>query len=86
MAEYAIQIARSAEKEIENLPANVLQRVTQKIDQLAVTPRTAGCVKLQAARNRWRIRVGNYRIIYAINDAQRLLDVIAVRHRREAYQ
>ena len=37
MAEYAIQIARSAEKEIENLPANVLQRVTQKIDQLAVT-------------------------------------------------
>jgi mRNA interferase RelE/StbE len=86
MAEYAIQIARSAEKEIENLPANVLQRVTQKIDQLAVTPRPAGCVKLQAARNRWRIRVGNYRIIYAINDAQRLLDVMAVRHRREAYQ
>jgi mRNA interferase RelE/StbE len=86
MAEYAIQIARSAEKEIEHLPATVLQRVTQKIDQLAATPRPAGCVKLQAARNRWRIRVGNYRIIYAINDAQRLLDVIAVRHRREAYQ
>ena len=85
MAEYGIQIARPAEKEIQNLPRFLLQRVSQKIDQLAFNPRPAGCVKLQAARNRWRVRVGDYRIVYAIDDSQRLVDVIAVRHRREVY-
>ena len=85
MAEYAIAVARTAEKEIEKLPHSVLQRVRLKIDQLTVNPRPPGCTKLQASRNRWRIRVGDYRIVYAIDDKQREVDVIAVRHRRFVY-
>lgn len=85
MAKYAIAIARPATKEIERLPNSVLQRARSKIDQFITNPRPPGCKKLQASRNRWRVRVGDYRIIYAINDERLEVDVVAVRHRRFVY-
>jgi mRNA interferase RelE/StbE len=53
---------------------------------LASNLRPHGCVKLQGADDLWRIRVGEYRVIYAIGDDRRIVDISAVRHRRDAYR
>jgi mRNA interferase RelE/StbE len=86
MPEYAVQVARPAEKEIEDLPSSVLQRLRQKLDGLASNPRPTGCIKLQGARNRWRVRVGDYRIVYTVDDPRKIVDVVGVRHRRDVYR
>ncbi|MBI3650735.1 MAG: type II toxin-antitoxin system RelE/ParE family toxin [Acidobacteria bacterium] len=57
-----------------------------KIAMLAKEPRPPKCLKLTGEEDLWRIGVGDYRVLYTINDPQKLVDVIAVRHRREAYQ
>ena len=86
MAEYTITFARSARKELEALHASIVNRIFPKIETLAEEPRPPGCLKLTGEEDLWRIRIGDYRVIYTINDKQKLVDVIAVRHRREAYQ
>ena len=82
---YEIRTKASAEKEIRDLPNPVLRRVHAKIESLADNPRPAGCVKL-AQMEGYRVRVGNYRIVYTINDATRYIDIIAVDHRRQVYR
>ena len=84
--EYHIVFARSARKELEDLPRSLSSRVLRRIEALAVTPRPAGSRKLVGAQNLWRIRVGDYRVIYGIYDERRLVDVVAVRHRSDAYR
>ena len=86
MAEYSIIFARSARKELEALDAAIVNRIFPKIESLSRHPRPHNCVKLQGGGNLWRIRVGVYRVIYAIDDDQELIDIIAVRHRRDAYR
>jgi mRNA interferase RelE/StbE len=86
MAEYSIIFARSARKELEALDAAIVNRIFPKIESLSRRPRPHNCVKLQGGGNLWRIRVGVYRVIYAIDDDQELIDIIAVRHRRDAYR
>jgi mRNA interferase RelE/StbE len=86
MAEYKITFARSARKELESLPASVVRRVFTKIEALANEPRPKGCRKLQGETDLWRIRVGDYRVIYAIYDDKKSVDIIAVRHRSAAYE
>jgi mRNA interferase RelE/StbE len=61
-------------------------RVIAKIEELATEPRPAGCRKLQGKSGLWRLRVGDYRVVYTVDDTQRLVDVVAVRHRREVYR
>jgi mRNA interferase RelE/StbE len=56
------------------------------IERLATNPRPKGCRKLEGADNLWRIRVGDYRVIYSVDDARRIVDIIAIRHRSEAYR
>ena len=86
MADYRITFARSARKELQALDAANVGRIFAKIEALASRPRPRKCVKLQGKNNLWRIRVGVYRVVYAIDDQQRLLDIIAVRHRRDVYR
>ncbi len=86
MDEYAIVFARSARKELVALPARLSQRVLTDIERLQRDPRPSGCKKLEGSENLWRIRIGHYRVLYAIDDAHRIVDVIAVRHRRDAYR
>ncbi len=86
MAEYTITFARSARKELEALDASIVNRIFPKIEALAEEPRPPGCLKLTGEEDLWRIRIGDYRVLYTINDKQKLVDVIAIRHRREAYQ
>ena len=85
MSDYAITFARSARKELETLDAALVNRVFKKIVALAKDPRPKGCRKLQGEKFLWRIRIGDYRVIYAINDDARLVDIIVVRHRSKAY-
>ena len=86
MTDYVITFARSAEKELAALPITVVLRARLAIDALAVNPRPSGCKKLRNARGRWRVRVGDYRVVYTINDKQRLVDIETVRHRRFVYR
>jgi mRNA interferase RelE/StbE len=85
MDEYSVVFARSARKELERLGQPRISRILRRIEALALTPRPEGCRKLQGASNLWRIRVGDYRVLYAVDDAQQVVDVIAVRHRSDAY-
>ena len=84
MAEYQITIARSAVKELEALPSTAIERVRERIRSLATDPRPAGSRKLRG-RSGWRVRVGDYRILYEIDDAKHVVDVGAIRHRSSAY-
>ena len=86
MDKYKIVFARSARKELESLDATVVNRLFPKIVNLAKNPRPKGCRKLIGENNLWRIRVGEYRVIYAILDKEQIIDVISVRHRSKAYQ
>ena len=86
MADYTITFARSARKELEALNVITVNRIFLRIEALALEPRPKGCRKIQGEENLWRIRVGDYRVIYAIYDKEQIVDVIAVRHRSKAYE
>lgn len=83
---YAITFARSAGKELEHLDPALVDRIFRLIESLAQNPHPPRCKKLSGVQNLWRIRVGDYRVVYHIFDAQKLIDIVAVRHRREAYR
>jgi mRNA interferase RelE/StbE len=84
--EYSVVFARSARRELERLEAGMARRIITRIEALASNPRPLGCVKLQGADNLWRIRVGDYRVIYSIDDRARIVDISTVRHRSDAYR
>ena len=86
MAEFTITFARSARKDLERLHATVVNRIFPKIEALAKNPRPPGCLKLKGSGDLWRIRVGDYRVLYSINDAAKVVDINAVRNRSEAYE
>ncbi|MGE0471950.1 MAG: type II toxin-antitoxin system RelE/ParE family toxin [Nitrospira sp.] len=85
MADYSIAFARSARRELEALDSSVISRILSKIESLAAHPRPHGSRKLAGEKYLWRIRIGDYRVIYSILDKERHIDIAAVRHRREAY-
>ena len=86
MTMYEITLASSAEKEIDRLPGDIQQRIEKAIDSLKTNPRLHGIIKLKGKENVYRIRVGDYRIIFTIDDKKRLIDVSYVRHRSKSYQ
>lgn len=82
---YRLQIKHSAEADLRRLAEPVFARVNERILALREHPRPAGVRKLQGQQEGWRIRVGDYRIIYQIDDATRLITIVRVRHRRDVY-
>ena len=70
---------------MEALDKSNVARIFARLAALEDNPRPPGCKKLRGANDQWRVRVGDYRIIYAISDRERIVDVSAIRHRREAY-
>jgi len=83
---YRLLIRRSAEKEIADLQPDLHNRIIEKIRLLTTTPRPPGCKKLSGEDRAWRIRVGDYRIVYEINDAAQSVEIRVVAHRREVYR
>jgi len=86
VADYAVVFARSARKELQNLDPQVTRRIFKQVEVLVTDPRPSGVVKLEGATDLWRIRVGQWRVVYRVSDRERLVDVIAVRHRSDAYR
>lgn len=86
MTDYTFTFARSARKELESFDAYIVNRIVPKIEALAKQPRPAGCRKLKGEKNLWRIRIGDYRVVYAVYDDERRVDIIAVRNRSKAYE
>ena len=82
---YRISIKRSAEKEMRDLPQEVLRRVHRRIQSLGQNPYARGIKKLTGGIG-FRAAVGAYRIIYTVDDAGKMVEIVAVRHRREAYR
>lgn len=82
---YRVFIVASAQRMMETLPDRDYRAVRDAIIRLRDDPRPPGCVKL-SGREGWRIRQGDYRIIYEIDDQAMQLTVLSVRHRREAYR
>lgn len=85
MNEYLVTFASSAKKELRDLPAEVIGRLIPKIRELAANPRPVGSKKLHGYRDRWRIRLGDCRVLYAIDDARRVVDVARIAHRKDVY-
>ena len=83
---YEIFIERNAEKELDKLESGTFDTITNSISNLAEEPRPSGCRKLQGSTNEWRIREGDYRIIYEINDKDKTINILKVRHRKDAYR
>jgi mRNA interferase RelE/StbE len=86
VGDYTITFARSARKELERFDGHVINRICPKIEALAKGPRPIGCHKLEGEKNLWRIRVGDCRVIYTIDDGEQRVDIVAVRHRSKAYE
>jgi mRNA interferase RelE/StbE len=83
---YRVLLERSAERDLGRLSSEVHSRVIAAIQGLANNPRPPGCRKLVGSKNDWRIRVSDYRVIYEIADAIRVVRINRVRHRREVYR
>lgn len=82
---YQVLLKKSAEKELEALPAKIHDRIVRALQKLEVNPRPHGVKKLQN-KEQYRIRVGDYRILYLIYDANRVIEAVSIAHRREAYR
>ncbi|WP_159468602.1 type II toxin-antitoxin system RelE/ParE family toxin [Dyadobacter sp. 3J3] len=83
---YEVIVTSSAQKEIRKLQKIEVQRIIPAIQLLSVDPRPPGCKKLTSASNIYRIRIGNYRVLYSIYDVIKIVEVSGVRHRRDAYE
>ena len=87
MARYSLRIKPSAAKEIEAIePKAVRRKIVERIQALADNPRPPGCEKLSGYFDRYRVRQGVWRIVYAITDEELLVFVVKVGHRGEVYR
>ncbi|MFY8217319.1 MAG: type II toxin-antitoxin system RelE family toxin [Chthoniobacterales bacterium] len=77
---------RAAKKDLRKLPEEIHSRVIESILRLATNPRPPGSKKLAGSTTDWRIRIGDYRVLYDIADKVRIVRVYRVRHRRDVYK
>lgn len=83
---YDVLLERNAERDLKRLSKEYFNRIIPEIRELAKNPRPSGSRKLTGSKSDWRIRVGDYRIIYQIDDKKKYIKIMRVRHRREAYR
>ena len=83
---YKITIKKTANKELESLPNKIAAKIAQVVYSLSNDPRPQGCKKLKGTYEPlWRIRIGDYRVIYIIDDAIKIVDIQKVGHRKDIY-
>lgn len=85
MPNYTIVLSKKAQKQLDKLPDNIAEPIFEAISLLENEPRPSGCKKLQG-RDGYRIRIGNYRVIYEIYDNELVIDVITLGHRKDIYE
>lgn len=81
---HLVTILRVAQKELADLPQEIYPRICEALQALGTDSRPSGCLKLKG-REGWRIRVGNYRVLYKIDDQQKIITILRIRHRRDVY-
>lgn len=86
MVRYSLEIKQSAQKELDALGDAPFTRIDRKILTLADNPRPAGCKKLKGYKDQWRVRIGDWRVLYIIVDAAKLVTITRISHRREVYE
>jgi mRNA interferase RelE/StbE len=79
-------LTASAAKELRKLSDQLIARIAPRLENLAFNPRPPGCKKLPGGNREWRIRIGDYRVVYTVDDAKLLVEVTRVRHRSEVYE
>ncbi len=83
---YFINISRQALKDLEVLPLKVNRKIAATIEELSNDPRPAGCKKLKGEEETlWRIRIGDYRVIYAVDDTVKIIQIRKIGHRKNIY-
>jgi len=85
MAKYRVTIKKSAAKELEHVPQKNLRRIIKRVRSLAEDPKPQGSQKL-SGQEHFRIRQGDYRIVYSVDDKDSIVDIVRIGHRREIYR
>lgn len=83
---YDIYIEKAAERDLKKLPAADFERIIPHLKSLAEDAKPPGSRKISGTEHDWRIRVGTYRIIYELNEKEKVVSILRVRHRREVYR
>jgi mRNA interferase RelE/StbE len=83
---YQVQFSRQALKSFESIPRADLKKIQKKIDSLSSSPYPAGSIKLQGSNDVYRIRSGDYRILYTVSNDELIILVLKIGHRRDVYQ
>ena len=85
MPEYQLRWSKQAGKELDRIPSNLANRIYERAGNLALTPRPSGALKLKG-HSSWRIRIGDYRVLYTIDDGEKIVSIMAVCHRKDVYR
>jgi mRNA interferase RelE/StbE len=85
MAAYSLFLKESVQKDFEGIPKKDLRKILTRIKSLANDPRPSGCEKL-TGQDRYRLRQGRYRIVYAVQDKEHTVTVVKVGHRKDIYR
>lgn len=83
---YQVVLSKSAKHDLSKLDKTLQQNMAKHLQSLITDPRPRGVTKLRGTEDEWRIRVGDYRIIYEIDDNKQIVAILRIRHRREAYR
>lgn len=83
---YQVIIPKPVQKQLDDLPDEVFKLVLEKLDGLKENPRPFGCIKLKGFKNEYRIRIGDYRIRYEVDDSKKTVLLLHCRHRRDIYK
>ena len=83
---YEVHLERAAENDPRRLSATAFHRIIPHIRALAENPRPSNCRKLTGSKDDWRIRIGDYRVLYEIDEKAKAVKIMRVRHRREVYR
>ena len=83
---YEVLLESRAERDLKKLPGEVFHRIIPPLKSLADNPKPKGARKISGSKNDWRLRIGDYRVIYEIDERAKCVKVMRIRHRREAYR
>ncbi|MCR4293393.1 MAG: type II toxin-antitoxin system RelE/ParE family toxin [Candidatus Kuenenia sp.] len=83
---YELHIERHAEKDLNKLEKSLFIQIATKIKELATNPHPRGSKKITDSQNDWRLRVGDYRVLYEIDKKTKTINIMRIKHRREAYR
>ena len=86
MASYQIEVSRSAAKDLRKIDRQWIPKILTAIESLESEPRPVGCKKLAGSDRTYRIRIGDFRVIYDVHDDTLIILVLGIRHRRDVYR